>query len=236
MEVLTYIGSHPHIVEFLGASLTAPETGHAIIVLELCAYSLREAPSNWTLLRRQEALYQVAQAVAYLHTLNPKVIHRDLKCANVLITHAGIAKLADFGLSVIKTGPLYVPSTERTTSKMILTTECGTLAWMAPELLNCDISERREYSELVDVYAFGVTMLELLYPGKSVASEGDVPRRVLYLAEDLRFRQPAIPTDRDLSVDPYVGLIAECMCVAPETRPTFLQIVERLSAIVLTHT
>ncbi|KAL6563915.1 hypothetical protein OROHE_005160 [Orobanche hederae] len=86
---------------------------------------------------------QILQALHYLHTRTPCVIHRDLKCDNIFIDMSnGEVKIGDFGLATeMEQAPVRVLA--------------GTPEFMAPEYYD------EEYNELVDVYAFGMCLMEL---------------------------------------------------------------------------
>jgi len=87
-------------------------------------------------------LRQVCDALKYLHS--KKVIHRDIKPENILIGGHNQLKIADFGWSV------HAPSSSRTTL-------CGTLDYLAPEMVN-----RLAYDHRVDLWCVGVLMYEFL--------------------------------------------------------------------------
>ncbi|CAI9785751.1 unnamed protein product [Fraxinus pennsylvanica] len=86
---------------------------------------------------------QILQGLQYLHEQNPRIIHRDLKGDNIFIDiTTGEVKIGDFGLATfMQEGPLC--------------TVVGTPEYMAPEYYD------EEYNELVDIYAFGMCLLEL---------------------------------------------------------------------------
>lgn len=87
----------------------------------------------------------VVDAVRYCHEMN--VVHRDIKPENLLLsanTPVGLLKLADFGISKIM-------------SDEMLTTNCGTPVYMAPE-----IWAGSAYDNKVDVWSVGVVMYYLL--------------------------------------------------------------------------
>ncbi|XP_048843644.1 STE20-like kinase b isoform X2 [Brienomyrus brachyistius] len=91
---------------------------------------------------------QTLEALIYLH--ENKVIHRDLKAGNILLTLDGDVKLADFGVSAKNTKTL-----QRRDSFI------GTPYWMAPEVVMCETSKDRPYDYKADIWSLGVTLIEL---------------------------------------------------------------------------
>ncbi|KAF9355089.1 Serine/threonine-protein kinase wnk4, partial [Mortierella sp. AD094] len=86
---------------------------------------------------------QILQGLAYLHARDPPIIHRDLKCDNIFINgNNGQLKIGDLGLAVVR---------RRTHVSSVL----GTPEFMAPELYD------EKYNEKVDIYAFGMCVLEM---------------------------------------------------------------------------
>ncbi|MEO5618316.1 MAG: serine/threonine-protein kinase, partial [Candidatus Eisenbacteria bacterium] len=97
---------------------------------------------------------QIAEALAYAHERG--VIHRDLKCANVLITGDGRVKVLDFGLAM----RVAARDDESTTQLSRALTETGAIVgtpqYLAPELLRGDVADARS-----DLWSLGVTLYEM---------------------------------------------------------------------------
>lgn len=90
--------------------------------------------------------HQILQGLVYLHENG--IMHRDIKCANILLDDHGNCKLADFGISKFS---------ESLRSMSGGATDCGTPNWMSPET----ISEGK-YGWKSDIWSFGCTVLEML--------------------------------------------------------------------------
>ncbi|KAL0283296.1 UNVERIFIED_CONTAM: putative serine/threonine-protein kinase WNK4 [Sesamum angustifolium] len=105
---------------------------------------------------------QILQGLDYLHSQIPPVIHRDLKC-NILVNgNQGEVKIGDLGLATILQQP---------TAKSVI----GTPEFMAPELYE------EEYNELVDIYSFGMCLLEMVtldYPYSECKNPAQIFRKV----------------------------------------------------------
>ncbi|XP_011059314.1 PREDICTED: serine/threonine-protein kinase 10 isoform X1 [Acromyrmex echinatior] len=85
--------------------------------------------------------------LAFLH--KSKVVHRDLKAGNVLLTMAGGVKIADFGVSA---------KNKHTLQKH--DTFIGTPYWMAPEVVLCETFRDNPYDFKVDIWSLGITLIE----------------------------------------------------------------------------
>ncbi|PSS07732.1 Serine/threonine-protein kinase [Actinidia chinensis var. chinensis] len=107
---------------------------------------------------------QILEGLFYLHSHDPPIIHRDLKCDNIFVNgNQGEVKIGDLGLATIL-------HQARLAHSVI-----GTPEFMAPELYE------EEYNELVDIYAFGLCLLELVtfeYPYVECANAAQIYKKV----------------------------------------------------------
>ncbi|RZC62436.1 hypothetical protein C5167_024201 [Papaver somniferum] len=107
---------------------------------------------------------QILKGLTYLHSHNPPIIHRDLKCDNIFINgNHGQVKIGDLGLATVM---------EQASQQSIL----GTPEFMAPELYDED------YNELADIYSFGMCMLEMItseYPYSECANYAQIYKKVV---------------------------------------------------------
>ncbi|XP_054905429.1 serine/threonine-protein kinase WNK3 isoform X2 [Poeciliopsis prolifica] len=106
---------------------------------------------------------QILKGLHFLHTRTPPIVHRDLKCDNIFITGpTGSVKIGDLGLATLM----------RTSfAKSVI----GTPEFMAPEMYE------EHYDESVDVYAFGMCMLEMAtseYPYSECQNAAQIYRKV----------------------------------------------------------
>jgi serine/threonine protein kinase len=108
--------------------------------------------------------WQILSGLVYLHGHKPPIVHRDLKCDNIFINGAdGVVKIGDLGLATMLHG--------RTAPQSVI----GTPEFMAPELYE------EFYDDRVDVYAFGMVMLELAtmeYPYSECSNAAQIYRKV----------------------------------------------------------
>lgn len=200
--------SHPSIVGFVGASIT----GALALVMEYCPEGnlkmfLQAHKPSWR--NKCRIARQAAEGIAYLHMQTPPIVHRDLKCQNILVNGDGNIKVSDFGLS--KT----IFRTIGNASRM------GTLNWLAPEVLRGDV----HHNTAVDVYAFGMVMYEILMDG-TPPYESWAPLQIVRAIDE--GQKPEIP----LACDPrYKALMESCWDPDPALRPSFTEICKQLRTI-----
>ncbi|KAF8605857.1 kinase-like protein [Ceratobasidium sp. AG-I] len=138
-----------------------------------------------------------------------KMVHGDLKAINVLVSDQGVAKLADFGNSILGECSLGFTATTNIGG--------GTIRWMAPELLGEDSVER---SLQADVYALGMTILEVM-TGRSPFFEYKNEAAVSLAI--IRGKRPSQPEEISSSTrygDKRWNALLKCWAPEPEDRPT----------------
>ncbi|VVA98140.1 unnamed protein product [Arabis nemorensis] len=106
---------------------------------------------------------QILMGLRYLHSQEPPIIHRDLKCDNIFINgNHGEVKIGDLGLATVM---------EQANAKSVI----GTPEFMAPELYD------ENYNELADIYSFGMCMLEMVtfeYPYCECRNSAQIYKKV----------------------------------------------------------
>ncbi|KAF3781739.1 U-box domain-containing protein 34 [Nymphaea thermarum] len=154
VEVLSQI-RHPHMVLLLGA---CPENG-CLVYEYLANGSLEDRllckggtpPLSWP--TRFRILYEVACALAFLHSSKPEpIVHRDLKPANILLDSNYVSKIGDVGLAQLMSN--VVPDTVTEYRETLL---AGTLYYMDPEYQRTGTVRPKS-----DLYGFGIIMLQIL--------------------------------------------------------------------------
>jgi len=148
---------------------------------------------------------ETLKALEYVHSL--KLIHRDIKAANVLLNHKGACKLADFGVS-------YILDSTMDKAKTIL----GTPYWMAPEVVKDD-----KYNSKADIWSLGITAIEMAC-GKPPYSN-EPPLKVLLKVPTAP--PPTLPDDvvDDFSED-FKDFIKLCLMKVDKDRPTATELLQ----------
>ncbi|XP_036711240.1 serine/threonine-protein kinase WNK2 isoform X9 [Balaenoptera musculus] len=138
---------------------------------------------------------QILKGLLFLHTRTPPIIHRDLKCDNIFITGpTGSVKIGDLGLATLKRASF---------AKSVI----GTPEFMAPEMYE------EHYDESVDVYAFGMCMLEMAtseYPYSECQNAAQIYRKVTCGIKPASFEKVHDPEIKEI--------IGECICKKKEER------------------
>ncbi|KAM9759307.1 serine/threonine-protein kinase WNK2 isoform 2-T2 [Menidia menidia] len=191
---------HPNIVRFYDF-WESPVKGKKCIVL---VTELMTSGTLKTYLKRFKVMKpkvlrswcrQILKGLHFLHTRTPPIIHRDLKCDNIFITGpTGSVKIGDLGLATLKRASF---------AKSVI----GTPEFMAPEMYE------EHYDEAVDVYAFGMCMLEMAtseYPYSECQNAAQIYRKVTSGVKPASYSKVSDPEIKEI--------IGECICHRWEER------------------
>ncbi|XP_044261028.1 titin isoform X1 [Tribolium madens] len=192
---------HPNIVRFYNYwESTGTKKKNIVLVTELMLSGTLK-----TYLRRFKKINpkvlkswcrQILKGLAFLHSRSPPIIHRDLKCDNIFITGTtGLVKIGDLGLATLK---------NRSFAKSVI----GTPEFMAPEMYE------EHYDEGVDVYAFGMCMLEMAtseYPYSECTGPAQIYKKVISGVKPASFEKVQNPEVKDV--------IESCIRPRKEDRP-----------------
>ncbi|KAG5542854.1 hypothetical protein RHGRI_015821 [Rhododendron griersonianum] len=148
----------------------------------------------------------VSKGMNYLH--HNKIVHRDLKAANLLMDENDVVKVADFGVAKVQT------------PTGVMTAETGTYRWMAPEVI-----EHKPYDGKADVFSFGIVLWELLTRKVPYDQLTPLQAAVGVVQKGLR---PLVPPNTHPKM---AALLERCWQQNPSSRPNFSEITEMLHRI-----
>ena len=214
---------HPGVVQFLGVYFER-NSRLPVLVMEKMDTSLRtyledHSKKEFSLNLKAFVLRQVTQALAYLHSQNPPLVHHDLSSNNVLLNVVSfVTKVSDFGMSrAINPSALSRKSSVK-----------GTLAFMAPEALH----DPPRYNEKLDVFSFGNIIFSTLThewpnPGPPKQYIGD---QLVALTElQRRDRYVAMFTTQEKQL--FLPTVNQCLQDQPSKRPSSVMLVRELRRI-----
>ncbi|XP_059676539.1 myosin-IIIb [Gavia stellata] len=217
-SILQFLPNHPNVVRFYGMFYKADQYvgGQLWLVLELCnGGSVTELVKGLLKCgqRLDEAiisyiLYGALLGLQHLH--NNRIIHRDVKGNNILLTTEGGVKLVDFGVSA-----------QLTSTRLRRNTSVGTPFWMAPEVIACEQQYDYSYDARCDVWSLGITAIEL--------GDGDPPLFDMHPVKTL-FKIPRNPPPTLLHPEKWCRgfnhFISQCLIKDFEKRPSVTHLLE----------
>ncbi|KAL7073753.1 hypothetical protein ACQ4LE_006917 [Meloidogyne hapla] len=194
---------HPNIIAYNGSYLRRDRLW---IVMEYCGggslQDIYQMTGPLTELQIAFVCRETLKGLKYLHQRGK--VHRDVKGPNILLTHTGDIKLADFGIAAQITATL---------GKRL--SFIGTPYWMAPEV--ADVESRGGYGSEVDVWAVGITAIELaeLKPPYFELP----PIQVLHLMTKSNYKVPKLKDKKKWSPT-FAQFIKACLTKNPKKRPS----------------
>uniref|UniRef100_A0A182NBP7 non-specific serine/threonine protein kinase n=1 Tax=Anopheles dirus TaxID=7168 RepID=A0A182NBP7_9DIPT len=218
-RILRDHSKHANLIDFYGVyrkKCPAGESDEIWFVLEYCDYGpavdvVRKLfVSNRRASEMQLAyiLREVSRALVYLHEHH--IVHRDVRGSNILLTKDGEIKLCDYGLA---------RDTKSTLGKR--GTCIGSPCWMAPEVVTSSKSEKDVYDNRSDVWALGITAIEL-GDGKPPFADMHATRAMFQI---VRNPPPTLYRQSNWSQE-FNDFIAECLEKNPDHRPFIMEIIE----------
>ncbi|KAJ4756581.1 Protein kinase family protein [Rhynchospora pubera] len=183
---------------------------------------------------RLKLALDAARGIEYLHTYAvPPIIHRDIKSANILLDASWVAKVSDFGLSLLRS--------KDDNETEVLECTAGTVGYMDPEYYRL-----QNLTDKSDVYSFGVVLLELLSGCKAIIQSyggSTTPRNIVEIvvpfitSDDIHHildkRLPP-PTPTEIEAVSFVAcLAADCVASTGRARPTMSEVVCALERAVM---
>ncbi|KAK1789349.1 hypothetical protein P4O66_014878 [Electrophorus voltai] len=217
-NILRSLSNHPNVVKFLGMFYKADEhVGDQLwLVLELCNGGsvtdlIKALLMSGKRLEEPIISYILCGALLGLqHLHNNRIIHRDVKGNNILLTTEGGVKLVDFGVSA-----------QLTSARLRRNTSVGTPFWMAPEVIACEQQFDCSYDARCDVWSLGITAIEL--------ADGDPPLAEMHPVKAL-FKIPRNPSPTLRNPDQWCRsfshFIAQCLIKDFEARPSVTHLLE----------
>lgn len=174
--------------------LVLPFCKEGSIMKQIGKFSEEDA---WTMLR------DVASGLAFLHAMNPPIIHQDIKPDNIMVGENGQYMITDFGVST------HVRSTLRKSMSQAFSS-AGTIAYMAPERFGKDTTPLMAN----DIYSLGATVFEMLTGDAPFGDDGGLMQK----------KGAEIPQLSDKYSPDLRKVLTKCLALDPWKRPTAEQL------------
>merc|ERR1711879_722572 len=181
---------------------------------------LRETKNRITWNMRITMAQNIAEAIRFLHSFQPKIIHRDLKSPNCLM--ASVDPNAEYLVKVTDFGESRAVATSYTGRDRL-----HNPVWLAPEIM-----KKEQYTEKADVFSFGIILWELIGRTKPFDEYEIAQSSFTYQLEDaiIEGLRPTIPKGQ-VCPPAYIQLMESCWDGDPKARPQFEDICKQISRL-----
>ncbi|KAG6826217.1 hypothetical protein H0H92_000684 [Tricholoma furcatifolium] len=177
------VAAHKHIAPFYGLIPGPKGSGLPLLITPLYKANINDHLRCNPEVNPLLLLVKVANAVEYLHSFNPPIVHGGIRGDNILINDCGEPVLTDLGLEPLP----------QLSGASALDEHFDSVRWSAPELVSPpdDVAEEYDHSTPeTDVYSFGMTILEVLTKEKPWATKKRNVTIVIDLSEKRRPPRP----------------------------------------------
>ena len=184
----------PGVIQYID-SYKKHESTH-IVMEHINGWNLQSIVENLELEERVIATLckSILQSLQQVHALH--IIHRDIKCGNVMLSREGETKLIDFGYAT------FCPE-----NGVVRSGKVGSMFWMAPE-----VSQGKAYNEKSDIWSFGIMVMEMFLGDPPYYTSGETNETIAY-----RLAMGDIPKVDSMSSE-LQEFVARCLSVHPEDR------------------
>ncbi|CAM8935815.1 unnamed protein product [Rhodiola kirilowii] len=222
--------NHRNVVRLLGCCL---ETEVPLLVYEYISNGtlhehIHETKNLLSWETRLRIAAEIAGVLAYLHSeASVPIVHRDIKCTNILLDENHTAKVSDFGASRL------VPIDQDMLSTMVQ----GTIGYLDPEYLHTS-----QLTEKSDVYSFGVVLVELMTGKKALAFDRPEEERclamlfIISMKNDKLFSiiEDGLTNDGNRKqIQEAANLALACLRVIGDERPSMRELAAELQGLIL---
>lgn len=233
VKVFSFL-NHPYVVRLYGC--TSAESPELLLVYEFVSngtlaehlHGDRRCPKGLPWDTRLKIAIQTAKALAFLHSVDPPIFHRDVKSANILLDDNFNVKVADFGLCRL------VPLN----ASHVTTAPQGTPGYVDPEYHECF-----QLTEKSDVYSFGVVLVEIISAKLAVdinRKRGEINLAFMAMSKIQEgalheLVDPQLEIEKNDQVEAMVSAVAElifrCLASEGDDRPHMKEVAAQLEQI-----
>ncbi|KAF9033967.1 kinase-like protein [Hymenopellis radicata] len=210
---------HPNVLGFLGVNADLFTPSFCLISPWMANGNIMAFLQMHPEHNRAHSVLEIVEGVEYLHSLDPQIVHADIRGANILVTDDFHCCLADFGLSLVAESQASASSSRAFQ---------GSIRWLPPECMDHTLFNPTQIAAR-DIYSIGCTIIELytgLPPYSHIKAEVALIHEVLTLK-----RPPPRPPQDQFPSERLWSIVMECLSPIPTSRPSVSQLLLALKAL-----